>query len=319
MLDFILGLYLAGMMVRGWARGFVREALGLVGLVLGTWVAFRLSAPLGDFLTQRFGTTPEFARLGAGIVLFLLLGTALSVGAHLLTRVMRLPGLTTVNRVGGAAVALAWGATLLLVVVNVARVLPIPDSWNRSVEESVVAQAIAGPEAVPQRAFHRLAGDSVLTTLYAIQSLFGVNRIVPLEGEVVEIPPADSDEIRQVRGEATMILEEVNRHRAGQGVSALQLSTGLVEMAERRAAESYLNGDLARTVDCVDAAEAMAGVRVARCADVLALAGTVLAAFDALISTPETDSAVSNPSFDRTGIAVVDGPTGRVLVIVLAG
>lgn len=319
MFDFILGLYLAGLMVRGWMRGLVREALGLVGLVLGTWVAFRLSAPLGDFLTQSFGTTPEFARVGAGIVLFLLFGTALSVGAHFLTKVMRLPGLTTANRVGGGAVAFAWGVALLLVVVNVARVLPLPDSWDRQVEDSVVAGAIAGPEAMPQRLFHRLAGDSALTALYAIQSLFGTNRIVPLGGQVVEIPQAQPDEIRQVRDEAMMILEEVNRHRAGEGVSALQTSTGLEGLAERRAVDSYLTGELTRDLDCAPEAEAVAGVRVARCADVLALAGTSLAALDAILSTSETAAAVSNPGFDRTGIAVVDGPTGRLLVIVLAG
>ncbi len=319
MFDFILGLYLAGLMVRGWIRGFVREALGLVGLVLGTWVAFRLSAPLGDFLTQSFGTTPEVARVGAGIVLFLLFGTALSVGAHFLTKVMRLPGLTTVNRVGGGAVAFAWGVALLLVVVNVARVLPLPDSWDRQVEGSVVAQAIAGPEAMPQRLFHRLAGDSALTTLYAIQSLVGTNRIVPVGGQVVEIPRAEPDEIRQVRDEAAMILEEVNRHRAGEGLSALQVSTGLEGLAERRAADSYLNGELTRHLDCVSTAESVGGVRVARCSDVLALAGTSLAALDAIISTSETAAVVSNPAFDRTGIAIVDGPTGRLLVVVVAG
>lgn len=319
MFDFLLGLYLAGLAVRGWVRGFVREALGLVGLVLGTFVAFRLSAPVGDFLTQRFGTTPEVARIGSGIFLFILFGVALSVGAHFLTKLMRLPGLTTANRVGGAAVALAWAVTLLLVVINIARVLPFPDDWHRQVEESVVAEAVAGPEAIPQRLFHRLAGDSVLTTLYAIQSLFGSNRIVPVAGEVVEIPTARPDEIRQIRAEAAMILEELNRHRAGEGEDPLQLSAGLTAMAEAKAVESYVSGRLARELDCVAEAEAIAGTRLAGCADVLALAGATLAAFDALINTPETDAIISSPGSDRTGIAVVEGPTGRLLVIVLGG
>jgi uncharacterized membrane protein required for colicin V production len=48
MLDFVLGAALAGLAVRGWIRGFVREILDLVGLVLGIWVAFTLSQPLGS-------------------------------------------------------------------------------------------------------------------------------------------------------------------------------------------------------------------------------------------------------------------------------
>ena len=66
MLDFILGLFLAALLVRGWTRGFVREILDLIGLVVGLWIAFKLNAPFGDFLTQNFGVTSEVARIGAG-------------------------------------------------------------------------------------------------------------------------------------------------------------------------------------------------------------------------------------------------------------
>jgi hypothetical protein len=44
-IDFLLGLYLAGLAVRGWLRGFVKELLDLVGLIVGLVVAFRVSAP----------------------------------------------------------------------------------------------------------------------------------------------------------------------------------------------------------------------------------------------------------------------------------
>ena len=36
MVDFVLGLFIAGLLVRGWLRGFVRETLDLVALVIGT-------------------------------------------------------------------------------------------------------------------------------------------------------------------------------------------------------------------------------------------------------------------------------------------
>jgi hypothetical protein len=44
MFDFVLGIGLAGLAVRGWLRGFVREVLDLVSLVLGIFVALLLSA-----------------------------------------------------------------------------------------------------------------------------------------------------------------------------------------------------------------------------------------------------------------------------------
>ncbi|NIR36702.1 MAG: CvpA family protein, partial [Actinobacteria bacterium] len=102
MLDFLLGLYLAGLLLRGWIRGFVKELLDLAGLVLGVIVAFRLSGPFGDVIADRFGVTPEWARIGAGIALFIIVGLGLAVVAHLLGKVMRLPGLNLSNRLLGA-------------------------------------------------------------------------------------------------------------------------------------------------------------------------------------------------------------------------
>jgi uncharacterized membrane protein required for colicin V production len=109
-IDFVLGLFLAALLVRGWMRGFVREVLDLVALVFGLWIALKLSGPLGEFVTERFSVSPEAATIGAGIILFLLFGVAMSLAAHFLARVMTLPGLNLINRLGGAAVAALWGS-----------------------------------------------------------------------------------------------------------------------------------------------------------------------------------------------------------------
>src|SRR5919106_1528090 len=157
MIDFVLGLVLAGMLVRGWLRGFVREALDLVGLIVGLWLAFRLSAPLGDFLTDSFGVGPEAARIGGGILLFVLFGALLSVAAHYLSKVMNLPGLSLVNRVGGAAVAVGWGILIVLILVSLIEVLPISTEWRDDIGESNVVQLIAGEDALPRRFVESLA------------------------------------------------------------------------------------------------------------------------------------------------------------------
>ncbi|MEX2280317.1 MAG: CvpA family protein, partial [Acidimicrobiia bacterium] len=118
MIDFLLGLSLAGFAVRGWLRGFVKELLDLIGLILGLVVAFRVSAPFGDFISDRFDVTPEWARIGAGIALFFLVGAGLAMVAHYLAKVMRLPGLNLANRLAGSGFALAWGIALILVVTS---------------------------------------------------------------------------------------------------------------------------------------------------------------------------------------------------------
>ncbi len=317
MIDFILGLFLAGLLVRGWVRGFVREILDLVGLVAGIWVAFLLSAPLGEFLTDRFGVSPEVATIGAGIVLFILFGVGMSIAANYLSKLMRLPGLNLINRLGGAAVAALWGIAIVLVVANIARALPL--GWGDSFDESNVAAAIAGEDALPQQVFEGLGSQGILAPLASLHSIFGAARAVPEGDEALEIPPARPDEVRQVRDEATMVLEAVNRHRAELGLSALGSASGLVEIAERRGMEMYQAGRISRAHPVggsVATDVTGAGLRLALVGENLALASSWRAAFAAMEDSPTAQTHLSLPAYDRTGVAVVDGPTGRLVVIV---
>jgi uncharacterized membrane protein required for colicin V production len=314
MLDFVLGLALAALLVRGWSRGLIRELLALAGLVLGTWLAFALSPLLGDFLTKSFGVTPEIARIGGGLLLFALFGAALTIGAALLTKAMALAGLTTLNRIGGSAVAIGWGIALMVVLINIVRVLPLSPSVESRLEESVVVETIAGPTALPQRVFYRLAADTALAALAQIQGLFGASRVVPEGEEVIPLPPASPDEIRQVRDEAEMVLEEINRVRAGEGHGALVASGGLTDLAEDVALQSYTSGRIGRDLDCVPEATGH-GLSLAACTNVVALASTSLSALDGMLAGDEPEILAS--SHDRAGAAVVDGPTGRLVVVVL--
>ncbi len=318
MIDFVLGLVLAGMLVRGWMRGFVREILDLVGLVLGLWLAFRLSGPFGDFLTNGFGVSPEVGRIGGGITLFVLFGALLSAAAHYLSKVMNLPGLSMVNRVGGGAVAVAWGVVIVLVLVSLISVLPVPAGWQDAIDESNVVELIAGEEALPRRVFESVAGDNVMAAVASLQELFGSNRAVPQGDEVLEIPPAGGDEIRQVRPEAERVVERLNEDRLGAGVSASRTVVSLTALAEEHAVALYTSGRLQRIPDCV-ATLAGRGYQVLRCDNAVALAGTAGGAYEGIAESPGGGAMVTAPGFDRVGAAVVDGPTGRLVVIVLAG
>lgn len=317
MLDFILGLFIAGLLVRGWLRGFVREILDLVGLIVGLWVAIRLSAPFGDYLTTSFGVTPEVARIGAGVALFLLFGVSMSVAAHYLSKMMSLPGLNLINRSGGAAVAAAWGVSLIVVIVNVARVLPLPDSWESQLLESTVVESLAGPGALAQELFDTLAGDNVLAALASIQDIFGENRAVPESNEQLEFPPSPPDEIRQVRDEAATVVNELNENRAGRGLRPVQTSEAMTEAAESRAVEMYTTGVLARVPNCRTTL-AESGAQVLDCGQGIALAGSSLGGLEGILESETGSAELDDSAYDRVGVAVVDGPTGRLLMIFIA-
>lgn len=318
MIDFVLGLALAAMLVRGWMRGFVRESLDLIGLVAGAWIAFRLSAPFGDFLSSSFGVNPDVARIAAGILLFVLFGVLLSIASYYLSKAMNLPGLSMVNRVGGAAVAVGWGVVIVLLLVSLVSVGPVPDSWRDQLEESRVVQAIAGPDALPRQFFETLAGDNVMSAMAAIRGIFGEARAVPEGSETLEFPPAPPDEIRQARGEATRILEDVNEHRVGLGLRAVTEVAAMTALAEDQAAGLYRAGLLRRMGDCM-ANLATRGYSVVRCDNGVALAGTAGGALSGIEESAGGGAMLAVADYDRAGVAVVDGPTGRLLVLILAG
>lgn len=317
MIDFVLGLILAAMLVRGWLRGFVREALDLIGLVVGFWLAFRLSGPFGDFLTDSFGVSPEVGRIGGGVILFILFGALLSVAAHYLSRVMNLPGLSIVNRVGGAAVAAGWGVVIVLIVVSLVTIFPIPADWREAIDESRVVGLIAGEDAAPRNMFESLAGDNVISAIASLRELFGSARAVPRRGQVLEIPPAQADEIRQVRTEAGEILERLNEDRVGVGLRALGSIDVITRLAEQHAETLYRQGRLHRVEDC--AAElASRSYHVVACDNGVALAGTAAGAYQGIYESMDGRGMIETPGYDRAGISVVEGPTGRLLVIILA-
>ena len=318
MIDFVLGLALAAMLVRGWTRGFVRESLDLVGLVLGVWIAFRLSGTFGAFLSDSFGISPEAGRIVGGILLFVFFGVLLSIGAHFLSRAMNLPGLSMVNRVGGAAVALGWGVLIVLIVVSLLVVLPVPDSWRDEIEDSRVVSLIAGEDALPRRFFEGLAGDNVMAAVSSIRNLFGTARVVPTGDEVLEIPPAPADEVRQDRTGAEQVLDELNEERVSVGLGALSQVGAITQLAEDHAMSLYQAGRVHRLPDCI-AALALRGYKVVRCDNGVALAATALGGLEGILDTDEGRAMAQNPDFDRGGVGVVDGSTGRIVVVVLAG
>ncbi len=322
MIDFILGLFLAALVVRGWLRGLVREVLDLVGLVAGIWIAFSLSQPLGDFLSESFGVGPEAARIGAGIALFVLFGATLGVVAHYLSKLMRLPGLNIANRLGGAAVAVGWGVLLVLLAASIARAAPLPEQWVSSLEDSAVIDTIAGPEAIPQRMFRRLTGDDVMGSLATIRGLFGTVRAVPEGDEVLEIPPAESDELVARGDEAEKVLTEINEFRAGRGLGALDSAELLTRVAEERAWSMYTTGRLGRSTPpgaTLDEVLETVGARLAFRGEAMALAGTALGALDGILDSESGLTELSEANYDRVGVAVIEGPTGRLLVVVFGG
>jgi uncharacterized protein YkwD len=321
-IDFLLGLYLAGLAVRGWLRGFVKELLDLVGLVLGLAVAFRVSAPLGDFISDRFDVTPEWARIGAGIALFLIVGAGLGAAAHYLGKVMRLPGLNLANRLAGSGFALAWGIALVLVVTSIMRALPMPSAVDDQLDGSAVVTVLASPESPTQRAFQAMAGDEVLDTLLALGPLIGDRNVVLDGDDRLEIPPAAADELMTDPTAADEVFLLANEARGTAGTSPLAWSDALARVAMGHAMDMYLNGFVSHvspTTGTIGDRIRAERLPLSSVGENLALAANPRAVHAGFMDSDGHRANILRTSFDRVGVAAVDGPLGLMVVQVFGG
>lgn len=321
MIDFVLGLYFAGLFVRGWVRGFTREVMDLVGLILGIALAFRFSGFIGDWLADWLGISPELGRLVGGIVLFLVVGIGASIGAHYLQKVFTLPGLALTHRLLGGGLALAWALFVAILVLSLVVVIPLPASVDERIQESSVAVALTDPDAFPQRMFNAVAGDRVLEALLNLDRLVGREKIILEDEQTLELPPADPGDLREDDRAAEEIFELVNRSRIEEGLDPLAWSAPLAAVGEGHATEMYVEGYFSHTSPTTGSvADRMtdAGIPFVIVGENLALAATVRTVHQGLMDSPGHRANIMGEGFTRLGIGVVKGPLGLMVVQVFS-
>jgi uncharacterized membrane protein required for colicin V production len=315
-MDFIIGIYLAALGVRGWVRGLIREVLDLVALVLGAAIAFRLAGPVGDFLTDRFGVTSEWARIGAGVVLFSAVGVGLALANRTLSRMMSLPGLNLLNRIGGVALAAAWGVMLLAVVLTILRAVPVADVSD-AIDESRMASVLAGPDSVPVQILTTFGGERVASAVALLENLAGGRRLVVEGDDHIALAPNPVEVLSPASASAEELYVMLNRDRLAGGADPLPWSSELAAVATAHANEMYREGYLAHsssTTGKVEDRVRAAGLPFVAAGEAIGLASTTRAVQAALLESDENRATMLNRGFDRVGIGVVAGPYGLLVV-----
>jgi len=140
-LDGILLLLLVLFGLRGFWRGFLREAVGLAGLVAVAYVLFTgWSDALAARLAGHAGMSTEMARMVAAVALALAVFVLVRVIGGLVVRATSALFLRPVDRVAGVGLGVAEGAAVLgLLMAAIVRVAPTSDPSHR-IEASRLAQ-----------------------------------------------------------------------------------------------------------------------------------------------------------------------------------
>lgn len=322
MLDFLLGLYFAGLIVRGWLRGLVKEALDLAGMLIGLALAFRLSGPAGALVESVSGVSDPTAPLIGGVIIFLVVGLGATIASHYLSKLARMPGLNMSNRLFGAVFALSWALFLATMVLSLLRVLPLPGSMEDSIDDSRVASALTDPDFVTHRAFSAISGDEIISNLLNLQDVLGERSVILDEDDRIEFEPVPIEELAEAPDAAQEIFELLNLARIEIGEDPLAFSEGLANVAIGHARAMYANGYFSHVSpvtgtigDRVDAA----GIPYRLVGENLALAVTPSQVHDGLMGSPGHYENIVRPTFRRVGIAAIKGPLGYMVVQVFSG
>ena len=241
-IDVVAILMLALLLVRGWWRGFVREAMDLVGLILGTVLAFRLAPFMGGTVNAVFDVSEPVARLIGGSIVLVAVGVGLAIVTRSIDQKFQLPGLNLINRVGGAGLASAWGMFLATLVLTVGVVLPTPPAVSDQLDSSAVTRTLTDPDGLAQEVFNGIAGDRLVAGVLRLREPSARAESSSDRARASSSPAADPDDLEAYPETARLVFDLLNEARVADGKTALIWSDAIAGVAAGHASEMYLGG-----------------------------------------------------------------------------
>jgi membrane protein required for colicin V production len=307
MIDVLVGTILILLVIRGWMKGLIREAIDVGTLIVGAVVAFRLAPISGRVLSAIFGMSPESARLVGGVFLFVAIWVGASVAGILINRSIKiLPGLSTLNRLGGAALGAVYTAVLVVIALTLMSAAPLPSAIADELDRSAAATYIAEPVGPAQRAFGLISGDRALQSMAWIRDTVDAWVIDPTVTNVT-IPVIDGGAgIHASSDGARSLFDAINSERDENGLEPLEWSDATALVATTRAYTAYRSGSFVPDVS-IENDLAASGVTFAEANE-----GVVLAATNEGLAVAFDHSG----AFTYAGVGVVEGPYGLIAVVV---
>ena len=137
-LDIILAIVLTFGAVQGFRKGIIAQLCGIVGVLLGAWLAFKFGAKLGDWIGV------ELNEIVAYVIVFLVAILVAGLMGRIAAAILKATGLGIVNRFGGLALSVVEYALILSILLGLFKRINEATGWvePKTLEESVIAGPI---------------------------------------------------------------------------------------------------------------------------------------------------------------------------------
>lgn len=115
--DIILLICFIPAIVSGISKGFVRQVVEIAAILLGAWVAFRYSSIASIWLSQHIEADKIVLHVICFIVILILTAGLLTLGGHLLTKILKVVSLGWINGALGVVLGIIKAAMIMGLVI----------------------------------------------------------------------------------------------------------------------------------------------------------------------------------------------------------
>ena len=183
LLDFVLGLLLAWSVIAGFMAGFTRVAIGfaatVAGVLFGFWFYYLPAGWIRGFISS-----PAASNLLGFFVVFALFVLAGALAGKILSRMLKLVGLSFFDRLGGAAFGFVRGAVLVVAVVTVITAFA-PSPPPGMIVKSKVLPYASTAASIMSAAAPRTLKDQYRKSLDRLKRIWEEHSARDLKGETV--------------------------------------------------------------------------------------------------------------------------------------
>lgn len=319
--DWALIAIIAGFVIRGWTRGFARQAIDVGLLLIGSLVVFRVSPVIGTIVAGMANVPYEIGRVVAGGLVFaaLVVGSIV-LGSFISTALHVVPGAATVNKLGGAAIGAVFAVVVVVLGTTVVSASPLPDPIRRgfgeAVSESSAGSTITDAQGPIQAVVSLASGEQLFGAIIAVREAVG-DRL--MAGTLpIPLPSVGEASLLPSQVDAQELFDRINEERIIAGTDPLAWSPDLAVIAVSRATSVYRSGVLSLDDD-LDSAFRAAGVPGTTHTDLVVLAASTDGLAEAIAGASGYAEATTDPNYRTAGVGVVEGPYGLLAVQVLSG
>jgi len=200
--------------------------------------------------------------------------------------------------------------------------VPLPDTVSDEVDSSTVAQELTDPDGFAQQTLDVATGERFMSVVLRLDDLFDETAIGdPGEGATQFVVPPDVT-INLDDSGALRLSILVNEARVSADASPIARSATLDPIAEAVALDLYGRGVLTHTpggaptlTERLDAQEIPRTVEI----ELVGIGASPASVVEAWEGSPQSVELLSDESLRRYGVAVANGPAGRLAVLVATG